>query len=132
MLSGSIIQASGTKRLNGLSGILASQPVWGVLLLLAALAATGTPPFGMFFSELRILLSTANATYWPIDLTLLLAITISFIAISVHAGRIVCGGARPDFSAREPLQAAIVPAALVLCSLVLGLAIPQALWNLIK
>jgi hydrogenase-4 component F len=132
LLSGNIVQAAKTKRLRGLHGVLEGQPIWGVLLLLAAFAATGTPPFGMFTSELQILIRSTTVQYWGVGLAILVALTISFIAIFVHIGRIVCGGVSPNFSAHKPILSSIMPAALVICSLILGVFVPLQFWSYVK
>lgn len=132
LVSGNIVQAAGTKRLSGLHGILDAQPIWAVLLICGALAASGTPPFGMFWSELQILVATATPSHWPIALTLVVALTVSFVAIGVHVGRIVCGGAKQSFSAYRPLSASIMPALLIAASLALGLFAPAKLWSFLE
>jgi hydrogenase-4 component F len=132
LLSGNVIQASGTKRLSGLHGLIESQPMWAVLLALAACSATGCPPFGTFASELKVLTATANAQNWPIGLVLLAAISVSFIAISSHLGRICCGQAKRNFKDSQPLGASVIPALLVLSSLALGLFLPPEYWTAMK
>jgi hydrogenase-4 component F len=132
LLSGNVIQASGTKRLSGLHGLLESQPLWAVLLALAACSATGCPPFGTFASELRLLAATATAQNWPVGLMLLAAISVSFIAISAHLGRICCGQGKANFKAFHPMAASVVPALLVLSSLALGLFLPPEYWTAVK
>jgi hydrogenase-4 component F len=129
LVSGNIIQAAKTKRLSGIHGLLDVQPTWAILLILAAFAGTGVPPFGMFTSELQIIAMSATARHWPIALALLLAITISFIAICVHLGRLVCGTARPNFSAFRPVASSIIPTLLILCSLALGVLVPPEFWT---
>ncbi len=132
LMSGNIVQACGTKRLSGIHGLFDAQPIWAVILILGALAATGTPPFGMFWSELQILAMTATPRKWPIAVMLVLALTISFVAIFVHVGRIVCGGVKPSFAAYRPLASSIMPTLLILCSLALGLATPPQFWSFIS
>ncbi|MCC7527134.1 MAG: NADH dehydrogenase FAD-containing subunit [Candidatus Melainabacteria bacterium] len=129
LVSGNVVQASGTKRLNALHGVLASSPVWGILLALGALSITGAPPFGMFVSELAILVAATNPGYWPVAVALLTALSISFVAISLHVGRVVCGAAKPGFaSTGSQLASSLMPGLLMLCSLLLGLLIgPQVL-----
>jgi hydrogenase-4 component F len=126
LVSGNIIQASGSKRFRDLHGVVATAPIWAVILSLGAFAVTGVPPFGMFVSELNILLTTAGATYWIVVVALLLAISISFVAICTHVGKIVCGAAKPGFTAVNQLTSSLMPALLVTCSLALGLLVGPA------
>jgi len=48
LLSGNIVQATGKKNISQQFGLMASAPVWGVLIALSAFAAIGAPPFGTF------------------------------------------------------------------------------------
>ena len=67
-----------------------------------------------------------------IAVMLVLALTISFVAIFAHVGRIVCGGVKPSFAAYRPLASSIMPTLLILCSLALGLATPPQFWSFIS
>lgn len=128
LVTGNIVQASGTKRLKNLHGIIVSAPVWGVLLVLGAFAITGAPPFGLFASELAILISAANPVYWPVALALLLAVSISFIAVCSHVGNIICGSGRPEFVATNQISSSLMPGLLMICSILLGLFVGPQMW----
>src|SRR5262249_2866174 len=45
LLAGNLLQQYGTKTIKEIRGVLAASPSQGVLLLLAAIAVAGTPPF---------------------------------------------------------------------------------------
>jgi hydrogenase-4 component F len=128
LLSGNIIQASGTKKLSGLHGILKSSPVWGGLLALATLSVTGSPPFGSFISEISILVASANSSHWILAIFLIIAIALSFVAISTHVGAVLFGGAKPGFTSKQPLRASLMPALLLCCALVLGSVVHVDFW----
>jgi hydrogenase-4 component F len=132
LVSGNVIQSSGTKRLSQLHGVVATAPAWGVILALGAFAITGAPPFGMFVSELGILMSAANVHYWPIAVALLVAVSISFVAVSAHVGRIVCGAEKPGFVQTAQLSSSLMPGALMACSLALGIIVGPQLWVLFR
>lgn len=132
LVTGNIVQASGTKRLNRLHGVIATAPVWGILLTLGAFAVTGAPPFGMFVSELAILILVTSPHYWWIGVMLLLAISISFVAVCSHVGRIVCGAARTDFRHTSQLSSSLMPGFLMLCSLLLGTLVSPQIWTFFK
>ncbi|MBX9721537.1 MAG: hypothetical protein K2X81_09100, partial [Candidatus Obscuribacterales bacterium] len=93
LLSGNIIQASGTKKLNKIHGVIETTPLWGVLLVLATLAVAGAPPFGSFTSEMLILLASMKAMSWYAAGLLIVAISVSFIAICANVGAVVFGPA---------------------------------------
>jgi hydrogenase-4 component F len=129
LLSGNIIQASGTKKLHGLHGVLKSCPLWGGLLAMATFAITGSPPFGSFLSELQILASTADSNHWILAICLIFAICLSFIAICMHVGGVLFGTPRSDFKPFQPLRASIVPAVLICGALVLGTIVHIDFWT---
>ena len=58
LLAGIVTFTFGTRSLNDMAGIGRKWPLLGFLLSLNALAMTGVPPFGMFWSEFLIILST--------------------------------------------------------------------------
>jgi hydrogenase-4 component F len=129
LVTGNIVQASGTKRLNHLHGVIVTAPAWGIILTLGAFAITGAPPFGLFVSEVSILIATAQPDYWPVAAALLLAVSISFVAICSHVGRIVCGGAKPGFIAGNQLASSLMPGLLMVFSFLLGILVGPQNWT---
>ncbi len=129
LLSGNIIQATGTKELSEIKGLLALSPTWAVLLGMAAFAVTGAPPFGSFISELYILVESADKHLWVVVIALTFALTLSFIAVCIHVGRLIWGTERPSFTAFRPVASSVFPAILLLCSLLAGTT--AALQNLV-
>lgn len=121
LLSGNIIQAYGSKRLHDLRGVVKAYPLWGGLLLLAAMAITGVPPFGSFVSEMAIVTASASLGNWLTVGFLVLAITVSFVAVALHVGRILVGNPKAHDVQSPPIAASIVPAMLILGSFVLGI-----------
>jgi hydrogenase-4 component F len=132
LLSGNIIQAAGTKRLHNLHGVLSSCPIWGFLLAMATFSVTGAPPFGAFVSEMAIITANANPTNWAIALALTAAITLTFIAICTHVGRILFGSPKATFEASQPLRAALVPGFLIIGNFLLGFLINIDFWMTLK
>jgi multicomponent Na+:H+ antiporter subunit D len=61
LLAGIVTFAFGTRSLTEMAGVGRKWPLLGFLLSLNALAMTGVPPFGMFWSEFLIILSTLDA-----------------------------------------------------------------------
>jgi hydrogenase-4 component F len=123
LISGNIVQACGTKRLHQLHGLLKSSPLWGVLLTVATFAVTGMPPFGSFVSEIWILTNSAGNGNWGIVCSLLVALAIALVAVSTHVGRVLFGGPKANFAAFQPVRASVIPTALMVGSLLLGLLI---------
>lgn len=120
LLSGNITQAAGSKRLNKIHGVLKSCPLWATLTILAAFAVSGAPPFGAFFTETALLLRAAESAQSYLAAVIILSITIAFIAICFHLGRILVGEGSADFKLRYPLRSSLVPALLLSLSLLCG------------
>ncbi len=130
LLSGNIVQAFGSKKLSELKGIFKACPIWAFLLVLSSMAITGMPPFGAFISEMSILTANAQVGNWACVAVLVLSITVAFVAISTHVGRILVGSAKKSFS--PSLAASVVPAVLVLSSFVLGVMFRLQSWVVLK
>jgi formate hydrogenlyase subunit 3/multisubunit Na+/H+ antiporter MnhD subunit len=60
LLAGIVICLIGTRSLTSMAGVGRRYPVFAVLLGMNALAMTGVPPFGMFWSEFLIALSALS------------------------------------------------------------------------
>lgn len=125
LLSGNIIQATGTKRLADIKGILKTSPTWGILFALGALSVTGAPPFGAFISEWMILIGSSDQKLWWIVGSLIFGLALSFIAVSVHVSKILFGTPKKQTVSFHPLLSSIVPAILLALTMLAGLtAIP--------
>jgi len=123
LLSGNIIQLAGTKQLSELRGLWSAAPGWAALFALSALAVTGVPPFGSFISEWLILVSSFESRHWLAAVLLLLGLSLAFIAVCLHAGKVLTGSPRSEIEPARTCSRSVVPAALVLVSVVLGLVI---------
>jgi hydrogenase-4 component F len=128
LLTGNIIQATGTKKLNKIYGLIENTPLWAGLLILATFAVTGAPPFGAFVAELSMLSLSMADNRWILALIMIAAITISFIAICAHVGKIILGTGKQGSKGFQPIRAAIIPAILVFGTLVLGLVVNTEAW----
>jgi formate hydrogenlyase subunit 3/multisubunit Na+/H+ antiporter MnhD subunit len=60
LLAGTVTYLIGTRSLTSMAGVGRRYPVFAVLLGMNALAMTGVPPFGMFWSEFLIALSALS------------------------------------------------------------------------
>jgi hydrogenase-4 component F len=129
LLSGNIAQASGKKNLSQQSGLMASAPGWAVLMAMACFASTGAPPFGTFLSEWLILMRTLDMHYYVNSGLLLVALTLSFIVICMHVGKVILGGPNPNFNYFRPIATSAIPALLIICSLFLGLTSHPLAWS---
>jgi hydrogenase-4 component F len=128
LLSGNIIQYFGTKDLSQIRGLLKVSPTCGILLAVCAAAVTGMPPFGAFIAEWLILAKSADAMQGVSVAILLIALAISFVAVSIHVSRILWGSAKPELTQSRSISRYLIPSILGICTIVLGLtAVPLIL-----
>lgn len=121
LLSGNIIQSAGTKDLSHIRGILQVSPSWGITFAAAAAAVTGMPPFGGFVAEWMILSRCENLTQGIAAGVLLFALALSFIAVSLHVGRILWGKPKHQTVVHPTFASTIIPLLLCIFSLLAGI-----------
>ncbi len=80
-LAGFLWRTYHSNRVREVSGLLHHYPIAGVLFLAGLCATCGLPPFGMFFSELGILLAAAQTSQWWV--LGLFTVTLSIVFIGV-------------------------------------------------
>jgi hydrogenase-4 component F len=128
LLSGNILAAYHSKSASRVTGAIRSLPVTGVLWLVGFFAITGSPPFGLFMSELLILKGALDGHHTVIAVIYLAFLLIIFIGMATVFLRMAFGeGSEAKRTEREPLLAAIPPAVLALGVLLLGLYLPAPL-----
>ncbi len=123
LLAGGILHLYGTKSLRKLKGLIVVAPVWGGLLLAASFAIAGSPPFGTFISEWLILRDTIAGGEYIAAGVVVVGLAITCIAVINHIARVVFGRAPSRVIAPPRPAWAVVPAVLLLLSLVAGLAV---------
>ena len=123
LLAGNILHLYGSKSLAKLGGLLRLAPVWGVLLIAGSFAIAGSPPFGTFLSEWLLLRDVFAAKHYLAAATVIAGLTITFIAISYHVGRVLFGSKPEDKKPSYPKTWSFAPAAFLLATLATGLAL---------
>jgi hydrogenase-4 component F len=83
------------------AGTLGRAPIASALFLLAGMIITGSPPFGLFFSEMTILRAGFLGPHVGATAVFLAALTVLFCGFSYQVGRLVLG---TDTSAGERRQ----------------------------
>jgi hydrogenase-4 component F len=130
--SGDVSLRYQTREAGQVTGLLAAVPVTGGALLLASFAVLGSPPFGLFLSELTIVRAgfAAGSPVFPLFLLGLLG--LAFVAFARTTAGMVTGS--PPAQLANPYRGraavAVTAAPLVLglaALLVLGLWIPAGL-----
>ncbi|MEI7831649.1 MAG: proton-conducting transporter membrane subunit [bacterium] len=131
LLAGSILHLYGSKSLRKLKGLVVVAPVWGGLLLAGSFAIAGSPPFGTFISEWLILRDTITAHEYLAAGVVVTGLAITTIAVINHVARVVFGKAPTRVLERPHKSWALVPAVLLLFSLVAGLAVTPPVISLL-
>ncbi len=128
---GTSSEPTGRRPPSQVTGVLRVLPVSGALWLAGFFAITGSPPFGLFVSELTILKGTLDArrfiiaaAYLALLLTVFVGMAMVFLRMAHGTGSVA---SREDTPARERFSAIVPPAVLGLAVLVLGLYVPGAL-----
>jgi hydrogenase-4 component F len=129
--SGDVALRYKTREAGQVSGLLTAVPVTGAALLLASFAVLGSPPFGLFLSELTIV-RAGFAHGSPVFPLLLLALLgLAFVPFARTTTGMLTGNA-PQLASpyRDRSAVAVTAAPLILglaALLVLGLWIPAGL-----
>lgn len=122
LLSGNMIQLTGTKKLSELKGLLKRTPASGILMALSAFAVTGSPPFGAFISEWLILSRCIEHKHWFAFVALMVALALSFVAVCIHVCGILFGTPKQTDPGAVPVRTAtMIPALLLACALLAGI-----------
>jgi hydrogenase-4 component F len=136
LTSGTVVLAGGTREAGRVRGLLTALPVTGTALLLASLAVLGSPPFGLFLSELTIVRAGFTYANPALPALLLLFLVIAFVAFARTTAGMATGeptAARRPYAAALPRTIAALPLAAGLAALlVLGLWIPTGLDSAIR
>jgi hydrogenase-4 component F len=111
-----------TQSMDHIRGIIRTQPLVGWSLLLAVVAISGFPPFGVFTSEFLVL--TATMKNWPLfAIPLLIGLVVAFAGLFRHLQPMVYGR-QPE--GQQPVEANMLPILTHLAIVLwLGLAIPD-------
>ena len=113
-----------TQAIEGIRGLIQTQPAVGWGLLIGTAAIAGFPPFGVFTSEFLLLSATMKSHPW-LTLPLLSGLGVAFAGLFRHLHPMVYGD-RPE--GQVAVQANMWPVALhMVLVLWLGLSIPPFL-----
>ncbi len=103
LASGDVALRYRTREAAGVRGVLASAPVTGCALLLGSFAVLGSPPFGVFLSELTIVRAGFAASGPGLPLLLLALLAIAFIAFARTTTGMVTGAVTAGPAAASPV-----------------------------
>lgn len=130
--SGNVYLKYDTKKMGKIQGILKSLPVTGTVFLLGLFAITGMPPFGIFASELSILIAAFKGNRYILAALLLLFLILVFAGIASQVFRMFFGKPSEDQATGEMDR--VTPVVLVVFLLfitIIGLYVPNELKQLL-
>ncbi len=87
---GHIVQAKGTQKMSGITGLAKSHPSLAWALGIGVLAIAGVPPFGVFTSEFLVV-TTTFARQPVLAMILALGIIVAFGALLMHLQKLLFG-----------------------------------------
>lgn len=111
-----------SNRIGTIRGVLSRHPIAGVLLLGGLCATCGLPPFGMFYSELGILLAAAQKAQWWVVALFVSTLSVVFVGVMTAMLPMVLGPPpeNPPFADRPQDRwrnvTMLAPAALLLAT----------------
>lgn len=132
LVAGNLVLAARSSASADLRGMLGVRPASAVLLLAGLFAVTGSPPFGLFVSEISIVSGAVRANEPWIAVIMVALLVIIFVGIAGMMLEIAYGRAPAESEngtrrSKESLWLLAGPAALALVVLTLGLYIPTPL-----
>jgi hydrogenase-4 component F len=135
--AGAVFLLYHTKNVSGVSGLAKRAPLVAILFTAGFLAITGTPPFGLFVSELTILLAALAGGHPWIAALFLILLAVAFAAMGAAFLEMVFGEPPDEIAPAEfrGWKAALIlapPGLLALASLFFGLYMPGRMMSLLK
>jgi len=132
LLAGVILLNYRSKKINEVRGILFNSKSLGILWLLGFLSISGSPPFGIFVSELTII--KAGFEQGRHIIAIITLVLLSFIFIGMATAFLNMTNGKTPTEKPLKLKPAMIypPVVLLICSLILGFYIPLPLKEIIK
>ncbi len=126
--AGNILQKFHSKNIGEVRGMATLMPATAVMFVAGALAITGSPPFGIFVSEIMILKAGFETGNYLVSVAYLALLAVIFAGFMYHVGRMAFGEPAPGRVRGEHGYLGLaVMAVLLLLTLALGLYIPVGL-----
>jgi hydrogenase-4 component F len=81
--SGNVYLKYETRQISKVRGLLRTMPVTGLVFMFGIFAIAGLPPFGVFFSELKIVLAAFKSDYTVLAIIFVLLLAAVFAVIAI-------------------------------------------------
>lgn len=129
--SGQVLLKYETKSIHRVAGIIKVMPATGTMLLIGALALTGSPPFSIFISEFSILSAGFRQGYAIPAIVMLVLIALIFVGVMYAINTMVFGKAPPTLKPSEISLTSVLAMGVSLALVViLGVFLPLPLSTL--
>lgn len=136
LVAGNILAVYQSKSTVNVRGVLRVLPVSGMLWVAGFLAITGSPPFGLFMSELTVLKGALDQGRGGVAFVYLVLLAIIFVGMATIVLRMAQGSPEnkglESTKSDEPRLAIMPTAALAVMVLILGLYVPPVLHDAIR
>ena len=132
LTAGNIHRVFGGKLVDNVGGAIHRVPASAGLFLTGFFAITGSPPFGLFISELVIVQAAFGSGQYWVGGVFLAFLAAVFIGMAATVTRVVQGAAPAAGRAKEPFLTVAPAVACLAVILVLGLYIPPWLEDAIR
>lgn len=109
MVSGNILKVYKTKRIANIKALIKNMPCNSAFLILGMLVITGTPPFGSFFSEFKILQSGINGGHYIASGVLVLSLLIAFAGFLIPFIKMVFQGEEDENISKDKDRENLIP-----------------------
>lgn len=133
-LAGNVLREFATTNAREVRGVLNRLPVSGVLLMALFFAIGGTPPFGLFVTELMIFRSAISVLDPWIGVLFLLLLALAFLGMAGVLLPMLQSAPTQDsprHAGESPLSV-LAPLVMAIGVLMLGVYIPPALSNVVR
>ena len=125
---GNVVLFYRTSEAAAVRGVLQRAPWTGVLLIVGLFAVTGSPPFGLFLSELTILGAAIHGGYVWLAVVVMFLLAVIFVGMAKMILDVVYGTPAGSIEpARETPALIVGPIVLAVLVLMLGLYLPAPL-----
>ncbi len=131
--AGNVLQKYGTKNISEVRGLVRTMPFTAALLMLGALAITGSPPFSIFTSEIMVLTAGIDQGNILPAISYSLMLVVVFAAFMGHIVKMVFGEPPQGMEKGEISKMGLVPMiALAVMITIMGLFIPDVLADALR
>jgi hydrogenase-4 component F len=132
LLAGTLLRATGSRRMDHATGLLRAHPPTALLLLVAGAGLVGMPPAATAVSEWLTLAGGLATPRRAAAWIALAALTVAFLGLAFHFARMLMGAPVRPFEDALPGRARLPLAALAAVLVLLGVWLPSPLRALVE